>query len=113
MWIVLIIVNTVKKNKSHYPENWAEISANLKKEFDYTCQDCGVQFEPGNNIKYVDVKRLTLTVHHKDRKPMNCEKSNLIVLCSPCHCRAELILIRAEMKANRHKNQMEAFTCDV
>ena len=102
----------MKKNKSHYPLNWPAIAADLKDEFDYTCQDCGVQFDPGDNIKYVGGKKLTLTVHHKDRETMNCEKSNLIVLCSPCHCRVELPLIRAEMRAKRYKNQMDAFAVD-
>lgn len=106
----------VKKTLKDYPPDWAEISLACKEAANWTCQECGEKFINKCSSKFVTEggrrKLLILTVHHKDRNPLNCKPENLVVLCSPCHCRAELPLIRAEKRAEREKSQEDLFGGD-
>ena len=64
-------------DKSKYPDNWDEIANQVKTEAGWKCRRCLRPHEP--EMGYC------LTVHHWDRNPMNCEKSNLVALCQRCH----------------------------
>lgn len=59
-----------------YAKNWREISDNLKKLKNYTCQKCGIKLEGAK--KY-------LHTHHMDSNPSNNIIGNLKVLCIECH----------------------------
>lgn len=103
----------MKKNRKFYSTDWEFVSRQRKELAGWKCQKCGMQFEENCNVKFVNDgghrKVMTLTVHHKDRNTLNNKPENLIVLCSACHCRAELPLIRQEKRAEAHKNQGELF----
>lgn len=60
-----------------YAKNWNQISSELKKMKNYTCQSCGINLQ--NAKKY-------LHTHHIDSNPSNNDViSNLKVLCIECH----------------------------
>jgi len=62
---------------SFYAKNWNQISSELKKIKNYTCQSCGINLK--NAKKY-------LHTHHIDSNPSNNDViSNLKVLCIECH----------------------------
>ena len=60
-----------------YPEDWDAIAANVKERAGWLCEHCGHAHEPA--------KGYTLTVHHLDGEPSNCDDSNLVALCQRCH----------------------------
>lgn len=70
--------------RHRYPDNWDEIATQVKEEAGWKCgKQCRRPGEP------FDTHRNTLTVHHRDHTPENCERSNLVALCAPCHLRAD------------------------
>lgn len=74
-------------DKKRYPKNWREIALGVKEAAGWKCEECGKQCrKPGEPF---DTHKRTLTVHHKDHVPENCDPSNLIALCAPCHLRAD------------------------
>ena len=74
-------------DKKRYPANWKQIAAAVKEAAGWRCQQCGKQCRrPGEKL---DTHQRTLTVHHIDHQPENCEPANLIALCAPCHLRAD------------------------
>lgn len=73
--------------KHRYPANWKEIATAVKDAAGWKCEECGKQCrKPGEPL---DTHRRTLTVHHIDHVPENCDPSNLIALCAPCHLKAD------------------------
>lgn len=74
-------------DKKRYPANWKQIAAAVKEAAGWRCQQCGKQCRrPGEKL---DTHQRTLTVHHIDHQPENCDPGNLIALCAPCHLRAD------------------------
>ena len=82
-------------NKSKYPKNWKEISAQIKERANDKCEWCRVV-----NHSYINrftrviclqdeenAIRVVLTVAHLDHNPENCEDNNLKTLCQRCHNR--------------------------
>jgi len=61
---------------SFYAHNWNEISKELKKMKNYTCQKCAINLK--NAQQY-------LHTHHVDSNPSHNVISNLKVLCIECH----------------------------
>ena len=80
-------------NRALYPKNWDAIAFEIKSAANWTCQKCGKKcLEPHEVFSaYKSDRRQwairTLTVHHLDHMPMNCDRKNLIALCSVCHRR--------------------------
>ena len=73
--------------RHRYPKDWKQIAAQVKEEAGWKCEECGKQCRrPGEPF---DTHRRTLTVHHIDHTPENCERSNLVAPCAPCHLRAD------------------------
>lgn len=73
--------------KHRYPANWKEIATAVKDAAGWKCEECGKQCrKPGEPL---DTHRRTLTVHHIDHVPENCDPSNLIALCAPCHLKTD------------------------
>ncbi|SBV38489.1 hypothetical protein BN7874_275 [Phage NCTB] len=66
---------------NHYTEDWSAISAQVKREDNYTCTRCGASHRPGD---YNDV---VLTVDHiiPVSRGGKTIRSNLTTLCSDCH----------------------------
>ena len=71
---VNLIEATVQKNK--YPDNWKEISSNIRMEAKYICSNCGDDLSDNQNL---------LHVHHIDGHKWNSKPTNLQVLCFECH----------------------------
>lgn len=61
----------------YYSNSWKQISTYIKKQLDYTCQECGVTLK-GEYSKY-------LHTHHIDGNPNRDIVSNLKVVCIGCH----------------------------
>lgn len=73
--------------KGVYPPNWRQIARAVKDAADWICQDCGMQCRrPGEPF---DTHRRTMSVHHRDHHPPNCDPSNLVALCAACHLRQD------------------------
>ena len=104
-----------KKTVKDYPKNWRDIAESIKRKDKNTCQKCKLDFtiEEFTDARHAKLKHpesgnlVTLTVHHKDRNPMNCEIENLITLCSSCHTQEDWPLIRAE-KHQEYLDECEA-----
>jgi len=60
-----------------YAGNWKQISDSIKKERNYTCQECHTKLDG-------DMKRY-LHTHHMDANPSNNDQGNLKVVCISCH----------------------------
>ena len=74
-------------DKARYPANWKDIALSVKEKAGWRCEQCGMQCrKPGESF---DTHKRTLTVHHKDHVPENCELDNLIALCPKCHLKAD------------------------
>ena len=66
-----------RKSTGYYPENWKEIAVAIKQEAGWKCVRCGEPHDP--------ITGHTLTVHHLDINPANCEWWNIPALCQRCH----------------------------
>ena len=66
-----------RKSKSEYPSDWPQIAQRVKDEAGWRCVRCGHRHDPEAGY--------TLTVHHLDLDPKNCEWWNLVALCQRCH----------------------------
>lgn len=78
---------TMPMDRKRYPEDWDRIAFDVKDAAGWRCTVCGKQCrKPGEPF---DTHTLTLTVHHKDHRPENCGRENLVPLCAPCHLREE------------------------
>lgn len=79
--------------KLGYPKDWDELARDIKIKANWTCQKCGKKCLQPHQVAeaYKSDRRewaiYTLTVHHIDHNPPNCEPDNLIALCSVCHRR--------------------------
>lgn len=74
-------------DRKRYPTDWERIAFEVKEKAGWKCQQCGAQCrKPGEPF---DTHKRTLTVHHIDHVPENCEADNLIALCPKCHLRAD------------------------
>jgi hypothetical protein len=122
-----------QENKHRYPKNWKDIALQVKTEVDWKCQHCGKPCrKPGQewmdfvlellnsgsawHEKTCDYstkdepierpQRFTLTVaHHPDPNPENCDRSNLLALCAPCHLKLDANLHAANAAATRKRNR--------
>lgn len=61
---------------SNYSADWPAISAKVRNELNYTCEQCGVDL--------TNEKKL-LHAHHINGNKGNNERANLRVLCADCH----------------------------
>jgi 5-methylcytosine-specific restriction endonuclease McrA len=80
-----------RHSRSAYPANWYEIAKHVKDDAGWCCVRCGHSHDP--------LAGFTLTVHHLDLDPQNCEWWNLAALCQRCHLRiqAKVIIERVWM----------------
>ena len=67
-------------DKSKYPENWREISKNIRARG--ICEFCGAaNYQPHP----ITGSQVILTVAHMNHVPMDCAPENLKALCQRCH----------------------------
>jgi len=66
-----------KSRGGEYPPNWKEIATAVKDAAGWACVRCQQPHNPATGY--------TLTVHHIDMNPANCEWWNLAALCQRCH----------------------------
>ena len=72
--------------KTRYPPDWPEIARAVKEAAGWRCLLCGHPHDPATGY--------TLTVHHRDGAPSNCDPENLRALCQRCHLLAQAWLRR-------------------
>jgi hypothetical protein len=77
------------KPEHYYPENWTEISNQVKAAANYCCERCGrYGLPPGKRYVKIDRsqrQKISLQVHHWNRDPSDNHWTNLGCLCSSCH----------------------------
>lgn len=66
-----------RKSTSTYPLDWNDIALAVKQAAGWRCVRCHHRHDP--EMGY------TLTVHHADLSPANCDWWNLLPLCQRCH----------------------------
>lgn len=66
-----------RRSRNPYPPNWPEIANATKAATNWVCVRCEHPHDPASGY--------TLTVHHLDIDPSNCEWWNLAALCQRCH----------------------------
>lgn len=66
-----------RKSTGVYPADWPQIAIRVKQAAGGLCVRCGHRHDPEGGY--------TLTVHHLDMNPANCEWWNLPALCQRCH----------------------------
>jgi 5-methylcytosine-specific restriction endonuclease McrA len=80
-------------NRALYPDNWEEIALEVKIAANWRCQACTKHCLEPHQVYEAHKANIsawatyTLTVHHIDHVPANCDRTNLIALCAPCHRR--------------------------
>lgn len=87
-----------KEKLKLYPENWKEISYQIRYEACFKCEICDAengQPHPATKSKVV------LTVHHLDYNPQNSDRKNLIALCQRCHNRIDKHFRKENRRLNR------------
>lgn len=89
-----------KETKEAYPDNWKQISYEVRRERNNTCEGCG---------QVGSVYRNPLTVHHIDYNPRNNEHSNLLLLCAKCHLRLQQGTIPSLLQVRRGQLAMLDF----
>jgi len=67
----------MRKSVADYPENWPEISREVKETAGWRCVRCDHPHDPETGY--------ALTVHHLDLDPSNNEWWNIPALCQRCH----------------------------
>lgn len=65
-----------QKATSNYIADWPSISAKLRSELDYTCEQCGVDLKSEKTL---------LHTHHINGNKADNGRNNLRVLCADCH----------------------------
>ncbi|WP_424244365.1 hypothetical protein Dip510_001579 [Elusimicrobium posterum] len=75
-----------KERKKLYPENWAQISAQVKILAGNKCEVCDAM---NGKPHPITKSKVVLTVHHMDFNPQNNLEYNLIALCQRCHIRLD------------------------
>lgn len=65
-----------KKTTSNYTADWPSISAKLRSELNYTCEQCGVDLTSESKL---------LHTHHVNGNKADNERDNLRALCVDCH----------------------------
>ncbi|NQY86171.1 MAG: HNH endonuclease [Colwellia sp.] len=64
------------EGSASYSSDWKDLSAKLKKQANYICEQCSVD---------LDAEKRLMHVHHVDGVKSNNQNTNLRVLCADCH----------------------------
>jgi 5-methylcytosine-specific restriction endonuclease McrA len=91
---------------SEYPNNWKELTYQLKEKNNWKCSKCGRQcIKPGEKVNEQLTRseraKLTLQAHHSDYDVSNNCPENLRILCSACH-----LSYHCQRRSNLHPNQL-------
>jgi hypothetical protein len=76
-------------DKRRYPDNWTELALSIKEAAGWKCQCCQRRcYRPGERPQGLTRSEWTvntLQVHHRNHKPEDNRRENLIAACSVCH----------------------------
>lgn len=116
-------------NRKLYPDNWEQITAQLKAQVGNRCEECGapngewIIRDPNDTKSWifalhhdqdefefacVQPIRVVLTTAHLDHNPGNNDRSNLRVLCQRCHLAYDLPHHIENAKKTRQQKKTEA-----
>ena len=87
-------------NLKDYPDNWKEISLEVRERAGWCCELC-----PAENGKphWKTGSKVVLTVHHIHDPKSDISRANLISLCQRCHLRLDL----GKHMKNRRKKKIK------
>ena len=86
----------MRRSTSNYPANWKQIAQAVKDAAGWACVRCQHQHDPAAGY--------TLTVHHADLSPANCEWWNLLPLCQRCHLHIQSKVVLERVWAFEHSS---------
>jgi hypothetical protein len=90
-----------KSTGGNYPGNWVDIAQQVKQDAGWKCVRCGHPHDTGSGY--------TLTVHHLDLDPSNCEWWNLAPLCQRCHLHIQAKVIMAQIWVFEHSEWFKPY----
>lgn len=91
--------------KERYPENWSEISIQIRNRSGGFCEFCGAE----NYKPHPDTgSKVVLTVAHMDHNPQNCAEDNLKALCQHCHLTYDAKHHAQSAKQTRRQREIDA-----
>lgn len=106
------------ENRDRYPENWRELSAEVRFDrADRRCEcngECGRGTHEGRcpNIHgkpaYATGSEVVLTVAHLDHQPENNDRANLKAMCQGCHLNYDRDHHAESRAKNRRRERAEA-----
>jgi hypothetical protein len=106
------------ENRARYPDNWPEISADIRKRAGDRCEchgECGRGTHAGRcpNVQagaaYGTGSTVVLTVAHLDHQPEHCDPSNLKAMCQGCHLHYD----RGHHAETRYRTRREGKAIDM
>ena len=90
-----------RKSTGKYPDNWHDIALQVKKDVGWQCVRCGKPHDP--------ITGYTLTVHHLDLNPTNCEWWNIPPLCQRCHLSIQAKVVIEQKWAFNHSDWFKPY----
>lgn len=97
--------STAGFQSSGYTADWSSISTKLRRELNYSCEQCGVELHQESKL---------LHVHHINGNKSNNGRDNLRVLCADCHKKqahhAHLYVSNDDIrKINQRRHEQDKF----
>lgn len=90
-----------RKSVNSYPPDWKAIATRIKDEAGWRCVRCKHWHDPTTGH--------TLTVHHLDLDPANCEWWNLAALCQRCHLQIQAKIVLEQMWPFEHSEWFKPY----
>lgn len=94
------------EERSRYPDNWREISLDVRRAAGWCCVWCGA----ADGLRHPETGSIVvLTVAHLDHTPENSDdRGNLAALCQRCHNSYDAAHRRAGIRSRRRAAMRDA-----
>lgn len=80
---------TMPLDLTRYPDNWTDLTLQVKETADWRCSCCGKKcYRPGEKPQRLTRSEWTadiLQVHHRNHNTQDNRLSNLMAVCAACH----------------------------
>lgn len=91
-------------NRANYPENWPEISMDVRTDARWKCERCGI----AQGALTKSGGKVVLTVAHLNHDTSDNRRENLRAWCQRCHLTYDAKLHAGHAKETRQRRKEEA-----